>query len=166
LDTDDHHGEGPMDYEQFKTEYRTVFDAIDGDRPSADFAPDVARLKALAATIEDPADRRSAENRIATIEDVLSYGEGPPMSPAMVQAVRVHAAASAAGGTPQERIARAEAGMAEIGRIAEAGMAEIGRIAEAAGPSEEAAIMNLNESLYMLSTALPPTDTTAPTRST
>ncbi|MFC5267419.1 hypothetical protein ACFPJ1_35340 [Kribbella qitaiheensis] len=72
----------------------------------------------------------------------------------MMEAIRVHAAARAAGGTPQERIARAEAGMAEIGRIA-----------EAAGPSEEAAIMNLNESLYMLSTALQPTDATAPTRS-
>ncbi|TCN39347.1 hypothetical protein EV644_107319 [Kribbella orskensis] len=134
-----------MDYEQFKAEYKQVFDAIDGDRPSADFAPDVARLKALAATIEDPANRRSAENRIATIEDVLSYGDGPPLSPAMAQAIRVHAAASAAGGTPQERIARAEAGMAEIGRIA-----------EAAGPGEEASIMNMNESLYMLVLALEP----------
>ena len=88
-----------MDYEQFKAEYRPVFDALDTtNKPSADFATDVARLKDLAATTED--------------------------------------------------------------------LAEIGRIAEAAGPSEEAAIMNLNESLYVLSTALQPTDATAPTRST
>lgn len=87
-----------MDYEQFKAEYRPVFDALDTNKPSADFATDVARLKDLAATTED--------------------------------------------------------------------LAEIGRIAEAAEPSEEAAIMNLNESLYVLSTALQPTDATAPTRST
>jgi hypothetical protein len=143
-----------MDYEQFKAEYKTVFDTLDSDKPSADFAPDVVRLKDQAATIENPMDRRSAENLIADLEGILAE-EGAPTSPAMMEAIRVHAAASAAGGTPQERIARAETGMAEIGRIA-----------EAAGPAEEASIMNLNESLYMLSTALQPTDATAPTRST
>ena len=52
-----------MDYEQFKAEYRPVFDALDTNKPSADFAPDVARLKDLAASIENRRDRRSAENR-------------------------------------------------------------------------------------------------------
>lgn len=133
-----------MDYEQFDTEYQTVFDALDGDKPSADFAPDVARLKELAATLESPMDRRSAENRIADLESILAE-TGEPTSPAMLEAIRVHSAATAADGTPAERIARAEAAMAEIGRIA-----------EAAGPGEEAAIMNMNESLYKLVLALEP----------
>ncbi|MFC5267420.1 hypothetical protein ACFPJ1_35345 [Kribbella qitaiheensis] len=63
-----------MDYEQFKAEYRTVFDALDTNKPSADFAPDVARLKDLAAAIESPRDRRSAENRIADLEGILAEG--------------------------------------------------------------------------------------------
>jgi hypothetical protein len=44
-----------MDYADFKTEYKKVFDAIDGDRPSADFAPDVARQSTTTA----PAPARS-----------------------------------------------------------------------------------------------------------
>lgn len=133
-----------MSYEQFKAEYQRVFDSIES-QPAAHFAPDVARLKVTAAAIESPADRRTAQNQIATIEDVLAYDNEPPLSPAMANAIRAHARASAAGGTNEERIARAEAGMAEIGRIA-----------DAAEPAEQAAILEMNESLYMLITSFEP----------
>ncbi|WP_020388571.1 hypothetical protein [Kribbella catacumbae] len=133
-----------MDYEQFKTEYQQVFDSIE-NQPSAHFAPDLARLRSMAAAIDSPADRRTAENQIATIEDILAYDEEPPLSPAMANASRAHARASAAGGTTEERIARAEAGMAEIGRIA-----------AAADPAEQASILEMNESLYMLITSFEP----------
>ncbi|GAB2665497.1 hypothetical protein [Kribbella swartbergensis] len=129
-----------MDYDQFRAEYDVVFDVLD-DEVLPDWLPGaIARLKELAAAIDDPADRRSAENDIAAAEGVLAEGaEGPPVSAAMMEAIRVHTAAGANGGTPAERIARAEAGMAEIGRIA-----------DTAPPSEQAAILDLNESLYML----------------
>jgi hypothetical protein len=133
-----------MDYEQFRTEYQQVFDSID-NQPAAHFAPDLDRLRSMAAAIDSPVDRRTAENQIATIEGVLSYDDEPPLSPAMVEAVRAHARGNAADGTPAERIARAEAAMAEIGRIA-----------DAADPAEQASILDMNESLSMLITALEP----------
>jgi hypothetical protein len=133
-----------MTYEEFQAEYQRVFDTIE-DQPAAQFAPDLARLRAMAAGIESPTDRRTAENQIATIEDILDYDNEPPLSPAMAEAIRAHARASADGGTNEERIARAEAGMAEIGRIA-----------DAAAPAEQAAILEMNESLYMLIMALEP----------
>ncbi|MEV8377033.1 hypothetical protein AB0P21_30105 [Kribbella sp. NPDC056861] len=133
-----------MDYDEFKADYQRVFDSID-NQPAGHFAPDLARLKAKAAAIESPKDRRTAENQIATIEDVLAYDDEPPLSPAMADAIRAHTRASAGDGTNQERIARAEAGMAEIGRIA-----------EAADPAEQASILTMNESLYMLIMALEP----------
>lgn len=134
-----------VDYEAFRAEYKPVFDVLDA-KTLPDWLPAaIARLKELAASIEDPGDRRTAENQIASIEDILDEEmDGPPISEAMMEAIRVHSAAGASHGTPAERIARAEAGMAAIGRIAEA------------NPSEEASIMNLNESLYMLVLSLQP----------
>lgn len=133
-----------MDYDEFKAEYRKVWDALDGNRPAADFAPDLARLKTLASTIENPVERRSADNDVADLEGVLAEDD-EPTSPAMTEAIRAHGAASVGGGTPAERIARAEAGMAEIARIS-----------EAAEPADSEAILELNESLYMLIMALAP----------
>ena len=61
----------------------------------------------------------------------------------MTAAGRVQGLAAANDGTLAERIARLEAGMEEIGRIA-----------DTADPSEKGAILDYNESLYMLKTAL------------
>ncbi|WBQ05086.1 hypothetical protein [Kribbella sp. CA-293567] len=127
-----------MDYEQFRARYQQVFDSIES-QPAAHFAPSLAQLRAMAAAIQSPKDRRRAENQIATIGDVLSYDDEPPLSPAMVNAVRAHDRGSADAGTPAERIARAESATIEIGRIA-----------DTAGPAEQAAILDLNEPLYML----------------
>jgi hypothetical protein len=135
-----------MNYDQFRTAYQQVFDSIE-NQPAAHFAPDLVRLRTMAATIESARDRRTAENRIATIEDVLAYDDEPPLSPAMANAIRAHARGSAAGGTPADRIARAETAMAEIGRIADT--AEL---------SEQAAILTMNESLYMLIMSFEPTE--------
>ncbi|MEV8377031.1 hypothetical protein AB0P21_30095 [Kribbella sp. NPDC056861] len=126
-----------MDYDQFNAKYRQIFDSVES-QPSAYFAPDIARLKLLAAELEDVHERTEAENLIADLEGVLEY-EAEPLSPAMVEAVRAHARADAATGTPAERIARLEAGMAEIARIA-----------ATAEPAEQASILEMNDSLHML----------------
>lgn len=134
-----------MDYQEFRAEFDPVYAVLDGPALPAWLPAAVARLKELAATIEDPSGRRSAENRIADLEGVLDAGsDGPPISPAMMAAIRVYSQAGTTTGTPAERTARAEAGMAEIGRIAEA------------NPAEEASIMELNESLYTLILSLNP----------
>ncbi len=135
-----------MDYDQFRTEYDPVFDVLDAETLPDWLPAAVTRLKDLAVSIEDPADRRSAENDIADIEGILSEAaDGPPISPAMMEAIRIHSAAGVGDGTPAERIARAEAGMAEINRIA-----------ESVPRTEQAPILELNESLYMLILALEP----------
>jgi hypothetical protein len=135
-----------MDYDQFRAEYDPVFDVLD-DETLPDWLPAaIARLKQLAATIDDLADRRSAENDIAAVEGILAEeSEGRPISPAMMEAIRIHGEAGAGHGTPAERIARAEAGMAAIGRIA-----------DSLPRSEQAPILELNESLYMLIMSLEP----------
>jgi hypothetical protein len=71
----------------------------------------------------------------------------------MMEAIRIHTQAGASDGTPAERIARAEAGMAAIGRIA-----------ETAPPAEQASILDLNESLYMSILALHPESTASAAR--
>ncbi|MEU4390623.1 hypothetical protein [Kribbella sp. NPDC023855] len=135
--------ECPMTYEEFEAEYQRVFASVES-QPAAQFAPDVARLKGLAASLENVRERTEAENLIADLEGVLEYDD-EPLSPAMAEAIRVHARADSAYGTPAERIAQLEAGMAEIARIA-----------EAAEPAEQASILEMNESLYMLITSLEP----------
>lgn len=141
-----------MDYDQFRAEYDPVFDVLDAERLPDWLPAAIKRLKDLAATIEDPSDRRSAENDIAGIEGVLAEAsDGPPISPAMMAAIRIHTEAGASNGTPAERIARAEAGMAEIARIA-----------DNAPRTEQASILELNESLYMLILALEPDRTASP----
>jgi hypothetical protein len=134
-----------MDYQEFRAEFDPVYAVLDEPELPVWLPAAVARLKELAAAIEDPSDRRSAAKRIAALEGVLdAESDGPPISPAMMEAIRVYSAAGAAAGTPAERIARAEVGMATIGRIAEA------------NPAEEASIMELNKSLYTLMLSLEP----------
>jgi hypothetical protein len=133
-----------MEYDDFDVEYRRVLDGAAGLSAEA-LAAEIDRLRGLAAQITDPADRRDADNEIASLANVLSVGDLPPSSPAEIEAGRVHSRAIADGGTPEERIARAQAGMAEISRIA-----------AAADPAERSGIIELNESLAMLVLALKP----------
>ncbi|NIK55057.1 hypothetical protein [Kribbella shirazensis] len=133
-----------MNYDDFDAEYRRVLGIAD-ELPTDALAREIERLRVLAGGLADVADRRRAGNGIAMLDDILGYDEQPAASPAMAEAERAHALASADGGTDEERIARAEAGMAEISRIA-----------QTADPSERTAILALNESLYMLILALRP----------
>jgi hypothetical protein len=134
-----------MDYEEFRADYECVLDTSD-QVPLPELAASIARLKALAGTLTDPDQRFSAENHVATLEGIYAYGvedEQDPVSPAMSEAVRVSSRAASNEGTTAERIARLKAGMDEIGRLA-----------DTADPAEKGAILDLNESLYMLRTAL------------
>jgi hypothetical protein len=131
-----------MDHEQFDAEYRRVLEAAGAGEDSATLAAEVVRLRALAGTLTDAADRRDAGDRIATIEDVLSY-DSQSLSAAMGEAIRVLGVAGADGGTRAERVQRAKAGMDEIARLS-----------AGADRAEQAAILELNESLAMLIDAL------------
>jgi hypothetical protein len=132
-----------VDFDQFDVEYSRTLDAA-GTMDSAILAAEIVRLRALADTLADPADRGDAANLIATLEDVLAY-DTEPLSIPMAEAIRVLAAAGADDGTPAERVERAKAGMDEIARIA-----------AAADRDEQAAILDMNESLAMLIDALEP----------
>ncbi|MFC9687371.1 hypothetical protein ACFTSF_02440 [Kribbella sp. NPDC056951] len=137
-----------MDYAQFRVESDKVWDVLDAKVLPPTLQDDIARLKELAATIEDPKERWRAEGRIESIEGILREGEAgnqKPWSDAMNKAIQVHSAATDDSGTPAERIARAEAGMEAIGRIA-----------DSAPEDEQYAIIELNESLLMLAEALKP----------
>jgi hypothetical protein len=134
-----------MDYEEFQADYDRVLDTSD-KVPLPELAASIERLRGLAQTFTDPDERFSAENDVATLEGIYAYGvedEEDPLSAAMTAAGRVQSLAAANDGTLAERIARLEAGMEEIGRIA-----------DSADPSEKGAILDYNESLYMLKTAL------------
>lgn len=134
-----------MDYEEFQADYERVLDTSD-QVPLPELAASIERLRGLAQTLTDPKQRINAENDIATLKGIYAYGvedEEDPLSAAMTAAGRVQSRAAANDGTTAERIARLEAGMEEIGRIA-----------DTADPSEKGAILDYNESLYMLKTAL------------
>jgi hypothetical protein len=136
-----------MGYEEFRADYERVFDTSDSV-PLPELAASIERLKGLAATLTDPAERVDAGNDIASLEGIYAYGvedEENPVSAAMSQAERVSSLAASSDGTTAERVARLDAGMAEIGQIA-----------DTADPAEKGAILDLNESLYMLRTALEP----------
>ncbi|MFI5732613.1 hypothetical protein ACIA49_21015 [Kribbella sp. NPDC051587] len=138
-----------MDYEQFKVESEKVWDVLDEKVLPPTLPDDIARLKELAATIEDPKERWRAEGRIESIEGILREGEQgkqEPWSDAMNEAIRVHLEATTdESGTVAERVARLDAAMVAIGRIA-----------DTAPPDEAYAIVEMNESLHMLMTALDP----------
>ncbi|MFB6719776.1 hypothetical protein ACFCV3_06430 [Kribbella sp. NPDC056345] len=138
-----------MDYEQFRAERDKVWALLHEATLPPSLPSDIARLKELAATIDDPADRRDADNMVASIESIVqeshSARDEEPWSDAMNEAIRVHLEASDDSGTPAERIARAHAGIEAIGRIA-----------DTAPERERNAIIELNGSLLMLAEALEP----------
>ncbi|MFF1822243.1 hypothetical protein ACFVWG_33365 [Kribbella sp. NPDC058245] len=137
-----------MDYAQFKVESEKVWDVLDAKVLPPTLQDDIARLKELAASLEDPRQRWRAEGTILSIEGVIREGEAAkeePWSDAMNEAVQVHSAASDDSGTKAERIARITAAMAEIGRIA-----------DSAPSDEQYAIVEMNGSLAMLRSSLEP----------
>ncbi|TCN39344.1 hypothetical protein EV644_107316 [Kribbella orskensis] len=77
------------------------------------------------------------------LESVLALEPGPGPSAAVLAADEAYWRATASDGTAAERIARAEAGIEQIGRIA-----------MTAYPDEQSDIRQLNESLHLLVGAL------------
>ena len=61
-----------MDYDQFRTEYDPVFDVLDAETLPDWLPAAVTRLKDLAVTIEEPADRAARIQRHATAFGVPS----------------------------------------------------------------------------------------------
>jgi hypothetical protein len=96
----------------------------------------VSQLRAQAATIADEADRAKAIRYLKTLDDLVAEARTPE-SETVRRASDVLLWASSPDGTPTERRARAEAGIAEITRIA------------AAAPTlaERDAALEMNESL-------------------
>jgi hypothetical protein len=133
-----------VDRRAFEAEYQKVFDrAFSGDLDDLAFAVEIERLWALARTVDDDDDRRMAGNDVAGLESALKYGGGS-LSEAESAAAVALARAGDTAGSPADRIARAEAGMNEIARIAD----------QARTYEEKQAILEMNESLAMLVSSL------------
>jgi hypothetical protein len=73
----------------------------------------------------------------------VSAPPAEPVSPTVEAANQLYVEAAREGGTPTERIERVQRGIEEIGRIA-----------DQADPDDQPSIYGLNESLYMLVSAL------------
>lgn len=132
-----------MEYEQFYAEYTRVVEAVMTGLSLEELTVEVGRLRQLADGVDDLADREEAGHAVAMLESVLTLEPGPAPSAAVLAANEAHSRATASDGTAAERIARAEAGIEEIGRIA-----------RTADPDEQSDIGQLNESLHMLVGAL------------
>jgi hypothetical protein len=132
-----------MEYEQFYAEYARVVEAVMAGLSLEPLTVEVGRLRQLADGVDDLADREEAGHAGAMLESVLALEPGPAPSAAVLAADEAYSRATASDGTAAERIARAEAGIEEIGRIA-----------MTADPDEQSDIRQLNESLHLLVGAL------------
>jgi hypothetical protein len=132
-----------MEYAEFEVEYKRVSELIMNGRSDQIQPADIARLHALVAQIDDEDDRGDADMEVAGIEDVLANFSNEPPSEIIMQARAAYAEADRNHGTTAERLARAEAGMRELERIA-----------DRADPDERRAIGSLEHTLMMLIGAL------------
>jgi hypothetical protein len=126
-----------VEYAEFDAERRRI--ARSWGREITDpehLAAAVERLREQAATVPLEADRDRAMRYLATLDGLVTEA-GEPESEPVRRASDVLLQASGPDGTPAERRARAEAGMAEIARIA----------AATATPGERDAVLEMNESL-------------------
>jgi HEAT repeat protein len=128
-----------MTYEEFEADFQRVHEAAGDGLSTPALQAEILRLRQLAETIEDPRQRENAGYDIAMLDDLVAHDDDPAPSALMVEASGVYRRATAMDGTPAERIARAEAGIEEIERIAD----------RAVG-NEQASIAGLNETLSML----------------
>lgn len=144
-----------MDYEGFDSEYGRVLAAA-GALDAASLTVEVARLRALADAVHPPADQEAAQRLLLSLDNALSTDK-PALSESMSAALRVHRQARTTQGSPEERIARLRAGIAEIGEIAEAADPNGARqgdhatgAQEGGQGSEKGRILELGESLSVL----------------
>jgi hypothetical protein len=130
-----------MDYDEFVRRYREGRRAwLLGRADRATAAVDLARLRAAVPTVEPAAKRQTAGELL----DHWAAETAPEAVDRMNRAVAALGRAERDDGTVAERVARAEAGIAEIGRIA----------AEAPDPGERSALNGLTETLARLADAL------------
>lgn len=134
-----------MEYDEFDAEYNRVVESAKGGLTIAALAAEIERLRVLAAGIDDESGRKDAGHDIEMLEDLLAHDDADEPSDATKRARAAYAEATRYDGTAVERIARAEAGIEQLGRIA-----------AAADPDEQEAISGLTESLDMLISGLQP----------
>ncbi|MFI5696066.1 hypothetical protein ACIA58_29705 [Kribbella sp. NPDC051586] len=129
-----------MEYGDFDAARRQVVRAWGTELTDPDeLAAAVERLREQAATVDGDADRAKAIRYLATLDNLVLEARTPDSVPVR-QASDVMMRASSPEGTAAERRARAEAGMAEIARIAYA--------APTAG--ERDAALEMNETLVQI----------------
>ncbi|MFK4083762.1 hypothetical protein ACI2LF_06620 [Kribbella sp. NPDC020789] len=135
-----------MEHAQFDAEYRRVVGAAEAGLKGAELAAELARLKELAATVDDESGRRDANFAVDMLQDAMRDGaDDEPASETLQEIWRVHREATRYDGTTDERVARVEAGLAELERIA-----------ETAEPDEVREIEAYSHSMLMLLGALRP----------
>ncbi|WP_432888661.1 hypothetical protein ACQPYH_08205 [Kribbella sp. CA-245084] len=129
-----------MEYGDFDAARRRVVRAWGTEiTDPEELAAAVERLREQAATVDGEADQAKAIRYLKTLDDLVLEARTPESVPVR-QASDVMMRASSPDGTPAERRARAEAGMAEIARIAYA--------APTAG--ERDAALEMNETLVQI----------------
>ena len=106
-----------MEYAEFEAEYKRVSDLLMNGRRDEIQPADIARLRALAAQIDDEDDRGDAFLEISGTEWILAQDPGEPPSEIVMQAREVYAEAVRDDGTIAERLARAEEGMRALERL-------------------------------------------------
>jgi hypothetical protein len=108
----------------------------------ADAGAELADLTARTAELTDITRRGRAERELTALRRVVGYAAavGPGDHASVVRASEVLVAASAPGGSADERIRRAEHGLAQLNRIAE----------QTTDPGDHAAVLELNAGLIRL----------------
>lgn len=109
-----------MEYGEFDAARRRIVAAWGREMTDPEeLAAAVQRLHEQAATVTGEADRAKAIRYLKTMDDLVEAARTPE-SETVRRASDVLMRASVPGGTPAEQRARAEAAIAEIGRIADA----------------------------------------------
>ncbi len=135
-----------MAYDEFRSEYDAVHQAVLAARLDlAGLRAEIARLDGLTVSL-DAADRERAQADLERLRELLAaaHTSPPEVSPAQAEAMSAAARASDPSGTVEERLARLEAGIAEIQRIA----------ANVTDPAERIVVAQQAEQLAMNASAL------------
>ncbi|HEY3003304.1 MAG TPA: hypothetical protein VGJ44_13230 [Kribbellaceae bacterium] len=135
-----------MAYDEFRREYDAVHQAVLTARLDlSGLRGEIARLDGLTTSL-DAADRERALGDLEQLRELLAaaHTSPPDVSPAQAEAMSAAARASDPSGTVAERLARIEAGIAEIQRIA-TGVTD---------PAERIVVAQQAEQLTMLASAL------------
>ncbi|ADB30541.1 hypothetical protein Kfla_1440 [Kribbella flavida DSM 17836] len=126
-----------MEYDEFDAERMRVVRAWGREITDPEvLAAEVERLRELASTVHGERDRARAGRHLVALDQLVEEARNP-VDEALVRASDVMQRAADPSGTPAERRARAEAGLAEIGRIAD----------EASSVGVRDAVLDLNETL-------------------